>query len=645
MRDQDGLERFTFRAREAIKQLLVAFTEENIVSGEGIATAGMLLGALDDEIPDILEEVMKRGDTMAQLVAAEMFYKVVENFPHVADDYPDTLALAQTILVDQLMHPKDEDALQTACILMGQIGAVPDCVVPHLDRIMGEDEERPDSDMTATHAATALCWSPLPEARARAQHRLINLLKKNDVLTTMVAAPTLLLRRVELKEGNFERAAAALLAIVPRLNWMQKAGLVRMLQNVGPEAIRFLPMLREVFSDKEIPSYHRARAAAAMGSVAQGSDEDVRVLSGALFSTDWHLVSGAADGLALHGSISEADVLQLASHLGAKDKELRRAAIVALGRLGPKARPALPQLIDRLPQEPDAKLSLALAETLAAVGMDAVDPLVDEIKRQDVRTTSIAARALVMLGEVSTDTVIRALLGSEEEEPRIIGIVILQSLGSAAAPAVPTLADMLSESRDAELTHNLLGALASIGKASLPAAPVVVWALLQWEHPEITDIAITALQRMGPGALQELQRAEPSANGATKRRLQEAIAACKRRLDDRYLELEQLSNDNLLRYFTLVGQVLESGKSSWVEIGKLIESHVAKFRERENELGTSGNAVRDNVKKLASALKKQKLTTHRPNKSGTLSETGETLLKQVRDYLMAKYATVPSIND
>jgi hypothetical protein len=120
-----------------------------------------------------------------------------------------------------------------------------------------------------------------------------------------------------------------------------------------------------------------------------------------LLSTDYQLLNGAANGLFMNGHASEKDIHQLAEHLESEDKQLRQAALTSLQRFGPAARPALPKLLERFGSESDPQIVLALTEAISAIGMDAIDPLIEEGKRLDLRVWFVCHRSVFLCGKTT----------------------------------------------------------------------------------------------------------------------------------------------------------------------------------------------------------------------------------------------------
>lgn len=110
-------------------------------------------------------------------------------------------------------------------------------------------------------------------------------------------------------------------------------------------------------------------------------------------------------------------------------REVRRAAVGALGSLGPDAKPALPALMTAL-RDPDFSDPISLAGALGCIGAPAVDPLVACLSdsREHVR-----ARAALALGTGRTlaPTALRALLMAARDKDESVRAWAMASLGAA----------------------------------------------------------------------------------------------------------------------------------------------------------------------------------------------------------------------
>lgn len=634
-------EQLSLRAREVVNGLIEGF-KPGAEDGDLLGPALTLLGNLDGEIPLILDAVMQRGEWYAQVFAALAFYKGVEAFPHIASQHQDILRRSERIVMSALDVIASSDTHHNVCELMGRIGVVPSCTVPRLERLMHSD------DLTSAYAASAMCWLTgdnrdvaTQELALRAQAKLGMLLRSEVPEAVLIAAPPLLLLGYQ-----FDVALSVLQQTLPLVPWHKRCGVIRHLNMLGPKAAVMQPMLEELLENDEIPSFHRAKAAAAIGSVSSGNPRTLDSLSSYLNSGDHHLLIGAADGIRMHGGVRKTDILQIARQLKSDDRELRQAALVSLYRFGQEAKPALPQLLEHLSKEEDGANCKTLSEAIAAVGVDAIDPLIDEAKRLNMRTYPMITQTLKEIGDHAVIPVTQRLVAHENEQIRFMGLQILNSMRSKAAPAIPAMIEILRETQNLDIAYMSLATISVCGPAAEQAVEAIIQTIVTWDNEDIFFVASRTLQQIGEKAEIALKSVEPDLSGDALERVQFALALCRRRSDDRYRHLQAIDSDDLLRYFALVGQVLrELGKCGWRRIAEVIRPYVTFKRANQVQLGTSANSVRDNVTKLADKLGIEQLTTHGRNKGGQLSLEGERLLNEATDYIRGKYGhdAVPDI--
>ncbi|MBW2704440.1 MAG: HEAT repeat domain-containing protein [Deltaproteobacteria bacterium] len=111
--------------------------------------------------------------------------------------------------------------------------------------------------------------------------------------------------------------------------------------------------------------------------------------------SDWSMQEKASDALVRMGPVT---LPHLQKAMTTKDPTLRRWAAVTLGRLGPKAKPAVPKLLNRIAREEVPNIRAAIVEALARI--DIKDPKViaelEKRAKRDVDGTvkSTAERAL-----------------------------------------------------------------------------------------------------------------------------------------------------------------------------------------------------------------------------------------------------------
>ncbi len=204
----------------------------------------------------------------------------------------------------------------------------------------------------------------------------------------------------------------------------------------------------------------------------------------------------------------ETDVDRLIAALHDTDEAVRITAIERLGRLGPKAAPAMPAL-QTLLREGSPAVRAYSARTLGRIG-ETAEPAVPELIRAfgdpepAVRRTAVEAvghirpdaqvavgpfvrlmedsnpavrlRALHTLAEYGEAAVPALVELLEEDRAAYWACLVLNQIGPDAKTAVPALAERVSDER-AEVRREAILALAEIGEAAAPAADEIAAAL------------------------------------------------------------------------------------------------------------------------------------------------------------------------
>jgi HEAT repeat protein len=119
-----------------------------------------------------------------------------------------------------------------------------------------------------------------------------------------------------------------------------------------------------------------------------------------------------------------------------KDRGVRVQAAIALGKIGPRARNAVPALFEALK---DPQIYEASMEALEIIGLDskeAIPALIEALKCKDLRT--FAAERLLNIGTDAVPELIKALEG-DYGPVREYAAWILGKMGPDAEEAIPAL--------------------------------------------------------------------------------------------------------------------------------------------------------------------------------------------------------------
>lgn len=252
----------------------------------------------------------------------------------------------------------------------------------------------------------------------------------------------------------------------------------------------------------------------------------IPTLTKLLGDDDCAVCRAAVSALGKIGPEAKTAVPALTGLLKDKDETIRMAAIQALREMGPEAKMAVPTLIELLKGEdagyeaaatlgaigPEAKAAVPAltallknrkyareaASALAEIGPEAriaVPSLIELLKEEEGRPT--VALALGRIGPEAKEAAaaLTKALGDKDVSVRQTAAWALGMIGPESRMAVLALAELLKE-KDA--WWNAAFALGRIGPASEPAVPVLVEMLK--DRPRNRDAVLHALGRIGPGA-------------------------------------------------------------------------------------------------------------------------------------------------
>ncbi|HEV3262006.1 MAG TPA: HEAT repeat domain-containing protein [Gemmataceae bacterium] len=281
----------------------------------------------------------------------------------------------------------------------------------------------------------------------------------------------------------------------------------------------------------------RAKAAAALGAKGPDAKLALRSLVKVVKTdTDDLARRQALEALDKIGRPDNADLSFLRDYLRDQNTDLRGFAASALGKLGPDARGAAPDILP-LMADRAASVRQQAARTLGKVGADSkekvfdalrealkdsdrdvrlaaaeaictiedlsvsdVPLLVQILKHQDQQARTFAARGLARLGrgaKAALPDLMAAYAGADQSLRRAV-IETVAQLGVDAKPAVPTFAEALQDS-DASVRKQAILALAKLGPDAKEAARPL-GQVLSDSDKDVRQSAVVALRKIGPGA-------------------------------------------------------------------------------------------------------------------------------------------------
>jgi len=193
---------------------------------------------------------------------------------------------------------------------------------------------------------------------------------------------------------------------------------------------------------------------------------------------------------------------------GLKDNNpnVRSAAAVGLGKIGPGAKEAVPALSAALAKDTDASVRSAAAWALGRIGPEALQALpalsaaledTEEVVRSD------AAQALGHIGPSAKEAVpalSAALAKDTYAGVRSAAAVALGQIGPSAKEAVPALSAALTKDTEVLVRHDAAQALGQIGPGAKEAGPALSAALAKDTDVMVRSDAVQALGQIGPGA-------------------------------------------------------------------------------------------------------------------------------------------------
>lgn len=352
----------------------------------------------------------------------------------------------------------------------------------------------------------------------------------------------------------------------------------------------------------------------------------------ALESNEWEVVVGAAEGLALGGNIPVAAVERLGGLLSADDAQLRRASAVGLRMLGDHALAALDALVDRLWREEELVIVQEIVAALGAIGVPAIDPLVDVVRKEDMRKTPLAAASLVLIGNAHPDAVVGALLSYPELSTALALIGIVRELGAKAAIAVPALAELLDGAPDDESAVFVLASIGACGAAGIAAAPAVARCLARHEGT-VAEWSYQALWQMGPEALPAVEELLKKTEGPAKERLERLNSAWRPRAVESFEEFAGIDLA-LIELFVRAATILARGAASWPEVLNELRERGAEDSLVPLNLEIDPKTLSNHVKKLGTKLNVT-LTWGRERGKRRLTQEAASVLEKARSYLKA----------
>lgn len=219
------------------------------------------------------------------------------------------------------------------------------------------------------------------------------------------------------------------------------------LKGLPPAALeQFLPQLAALLQSGDEEAADRAAIALLIGRIGDKAAAALPLLT--------HLAREDADAevrkQSLYAASRIADDAQAAAlfqaALADPDVDIRKMAVLRLGRLGPAASSAVGDLAKSLTDE-DEDVRLYAAQSLGRLGAHAapaVVPLTKAFGDPSDKVRRAAAQALVSIGEPSVDPLV-AQLSAGDPQTRLLALAALGGLGPPAKRAIPAVRRLLDD--------------------------------------------------------------------------------------------------------------------------------------------------------------------------------------------------------
>lgn len=187
----------------------------------------------------------------------------------------------------------------------------------------------------------------------------------------------------------------------------------------------------------------------------------------------------------------EARVKFYTSELSSTDQQARYRAFEELGKIGEKAFPAIPNLIQIMEKVND-ELPLA-TDTLIKISSASVIPLSQLLNHEDIKVRRQVSGALAAIGSEAIDSIDSLIMGLEDEDARVRWYCTI-TLGKIGIPAQRATSKLISKLEDIEVGIRAFAAYA-LGKLKSKEAIDSLIEIVKNEN-ECQQIFVAALEAL-----------------------------------------------------------------------------------------------------------------------------------------------------
>jgi HEAT repeat protein len=390
---------------------------------------------------------------------------------------------------------KHERAAYWACVVLAAIGPEAKDAVPELVEVLGNQD--PDTRMQALLALGEIG----PDAKAAVPAILKSL--QTDEFDDVRNAAAFALGRIGQQSDEINAAlVAAAKSGKPFLRLVSLWAIAR----INPQHLRAVQYAADVIVDALKSDDKHLRQAAAQ-ALSEFGDHPLIVgpaLIAALENADPQVVANAINALAQFG-----DKLLPRLEARLQDKGLRHYALRVLGRMGPKAAPAVPSLIAALgadaETDDDKTFQREVAYTLAAIGpaaKEAIPALIEMLASDNHEIVQAACFVLGKIGPDAKDAVptITELLDEQDAASGVVFVWALLKISPEDQEIKDKAVPLLIKGLTAEFDLARAEAAAALGEIGPSAASAVepLKQLLNDPVPQVQAAATAALKKIQP---------------------------------------------------------------------------------------------------------------------------------------------------
>lgn len=476
------------QGKEFLPLLIEGLKGTNYRAFQNAAQALTIVGPEAKTALPALLDTLKNPDPLMARIAAMVV-------PYLGRDDP----AAFKALVSALKYPEVEVRV-TVCAALGKMTVKDSSAVPALEEVLKDKED------LGVRTAAASALASLGTAGKPAVPALTAALKDAEGRVRLSVASALL---------HLDPKATAAVPVLAELLQHPEDGLRQQAAaEVRRQGRTLLPILKDALQDKD-PAV-RGGAAQGLGALGPTASSVVALLNNTLKDDVPAVRVEAAIALCRLSAVNPGVVGPLLDGLKTGDRGVRRRAAESLAVVGPRAKEAIPALLNLMKDPANAPGRAAAARALGMVGAEAkmVGPALGAALKDDSPLVRLAAaEALLKLGPASQTgepiAVLIALLGDKTVATRTQGVLI-----KAGPAALPGLLQALKD-KDPDARRGAIGVLGQLGVKKEEVAPALTTALKDEAAP-VRLAAVAALLRIEGDAEGTLRQVLPVWTAALK---------------------------------------------------------------------------------------------------------------------------------